>query len=411
MRIVELSYQQFDEFAKYHPLSSYCQTSKYAIVMSSFDYNYDYLGMVDENNKIVAATLVLTKKIKSITKYGYAPKGFLVNYYDQRVLHEFLDLIRKYYKDKGYIFVKFNPEIIIGETDKSKNYVMAYNGNVRIIDDLKTQNVKRRVELKEFDLMTPKFNAYINLKEYDVNKLNRNYRKKIKKGYNLGMSLILGTPKDIDILYNFIKNKTQRPITYYRNLYNIFNRDNSIDLVFIQLDYGKYLSYVKEQYEKEQARNDEWNNIIQRDPKQKYLNRKMDSDKKLQGYKDKVVEATNGLKKHPTAIIAGALVIKHFSRTYIVMSGFGDEYRSFNPNHFLHHAIFERYKPYFRYCDLNGISGVFDETSAYHGLNEFKLNFKPNVYEYVGEFDLICNDSVFKKLIKTSFIEDEFTKE
>ena len=63
MRIVELSYQQFDEFAKYHPLSSYCQTSKYAIVMSSFDYNYDYLGMVDENNKIVAATLLLSKKI------------------------------------------------------------------------------------------------------------------------------------------------------------------------------------------------------------------------------------------------------------------------------------------------------------------------------------------------------------
>ena len=93
------------------------------------------------------------------------------------------------------------------------------------------------------------------------------------------------------------------------------------------------------------------------------------------------------------------------------MSGFGNEYRSFNPNHFLYHSIFERYKPYFRYCDLNGISGVFDETSEYHGLNEFKLNFKPSVYEYIGEFDLICNDSVFKKLIKTSFIEDEFTKE
>jgi lipid II:glycine glycyltransferase (peptidoglycan interpeptide bridge formation enzyme) len=411
MKIVELTYQQFDEYAKFHPLSSYCQTSKYAIVMSAFDYNYDYMGMIDENNKIVAATLILTKKIKSVTKYGYAPKGFLVNYYDQRILHEFLELLRKHYKDKGYIFIKFNPEIIIGETDASKDYVVTYNGNVRIIDDLKTQNIKRRVELKEFDLMLPKFNAYINLKEYNVNNLNRNYRKKIKNAQNIGMSLTLGTAKEIDILYNFIKYKTKKPITYFRNLYNVFSRDNSIDLVFIQLDYSKYLNYVKEQFEKEQTRNDEWNNLIQRDPRQKYLNKKMDSDKKLQAYKDKIVSATQGLKKHPVSIVAGALVIKHLSRIYVVANGFGDEFRSFSPNHFLYHSIFERYKPYFRYCDLNGLSGNFDESSEYHGLNEFKLNFKPNVYEYVGEFDLICNDSVFKKLIKTSFIEDEFSKE
>ena len=28
---------------------------------------------------------------------------------------------------------------------------------------------------------------------------------------------------------------------------------------------------IKQQYESEQTRNDEWNNLIQRDPKQKYL--------------------------------------------------------------------------------------------------------------------------------------------
>lgn len=411
MKIVELSYQQFDEYTKYHPLSSYCQTSKYAIVMSAFEYNYDYIGMIDENNKIVAATMILTKKIKSLTKYGYAPKGFLVNYYDQRILHAFLEGLRNYYKNKGYVFIKFNPEIIIGETDKSKNYIMTYNGNVRIIDDLKSQNVKRRIELKEFDLMLPKFNAYINLKEYDLKNLNRNYRKKITKAEDNGLSLIVGSPKDIDILYDFVKDNIKRPITYYRNLYNIFNRDSSIDLIFIKMDFSKYLNYVKLEFEKEQARNDEWNNLIQRDPRQKYLNKKIDSDKKLQSYKDKIIEATNNLKKNPTAIVAGALIIKHFSRICIVISGFSKEYKKYNPNHYLYHSIFERYKPYFRYCDLNGITGVFDESSKYYGLNQFKLNFKPNIYEYVGEFDLIVNDSVFKKLIKTSFIEDEFYKE
>lgn len=410
MKIVELTSTQFDEYAKFHPLNNYCQSSKYALVMSEYGYNYDYIGYADEQNTIKAATLILTKKITGRSKYGYAPKGFLINYYDQTLLKNFLTDLRRYYKKKNYVFIKFNPEIIIGETDKFRNYVVSYNGNVRIIDDLKSMNVKRRLELQEFDLMQPKFNAYLNLKSYNYMKLNRNYRKKIKKGTNNGLSLIVGGPKDMDYLYSFVKDKKNRPISYYRNFYNVFSRDNSIDLVYIKVDYQKYLTYVREMYEKEQANNDHWNEIIQNDPRKKNLNEKMDSDKKLQGYKENIIKATAGLKKKNHDIIAGALIIKHFNRISVIISGFGNDFKYLNPNHFLYHSIFERYKPYFDYCDMNGISGNFENTSPYYGLNQFKLKFNPIVYEFVGEFDLICNDRTFKKLIKTSFIEDEFNK-
>ena len=43
-------------------------------------------------------------------------------------------------------------------------------------------------------------------------------------------------------------------------------------------------------------------------------------------------------------------------------------------------------------------------------LNQFKIKFGPKIYEFLGEFDLICSERVFKRLIKTSFVEDEFTK-
>ncbi len=411
MKIVELTNLQFDEYARYHPLNNYCQTSKYALLMSEYGYSYDYIGFVDDNNNIQAASLILTKKIQGHTRYGYAPKGFLVNYYNQTLLKDFLTELRKYYKKKSFIFIKFNPEIIIGETSLKQNFIVSYNGNVRIIDDLKALNVKRRLELKEFDLMMPKFNAYLNLKTFELDKLCRNYRKKIRRGLNRGLSLTLGGPKDVEILYNFIKNKTKNSLSYYRNFYNVFNRDNSIDLVFITLDFEKYLSNVREIYDKEQILNDHYNELIQIDPKKKTLNAKMDSDKKLQGYKDNIIKATNGLKKHPTDVIAGALIIKHYNRVSILVSGYKDEYKYLNPNHFLYYAIFERYKPYFSFCDMNGVSGNFEPSSPYHGLNQFKIKFNPAIYEFVGEFDLICSERIFKKLIKTSFIEDEFNKE
>lgn len=410
MKIVELSNIQFDEFAKFHPLNSYCQSSKYALVMSEYGYSYDYIGFVDNNNTIQAASLILTKKITGHTKYGYAPKGFLVNYYDQNIMREFLSELRIYYKQKDFIFIKFNPEIIIGETNETKKFVITYNGNVRIIDDLKAMNVKRRIELVEFDLMQPRFNAYINLKTYDYHNLNRGYRKKIMRAENRGLSLVLGGAKDMEPLYNFVKTKKNRPLSYYRNFYNVYNRDNSIDLVYIKVDYQQYLTYEREKYDQELANNDHWNQLIQQMPKRKNLNRKMDSDKKLQSYKDNILKATAGLKKHQTEYIAGALIIKHFNRICIFISGYGEEFKYLNPNHFLHHAIFERYKPYFDYCDMNGVTGTFDKSSKYYGLNKFKLDFKPTIYEFVGEFDLICSDRLFKKLIKTSFIEDEFNK-
>lgn len=410
MKIVELTSQQFDEFAKFHPLSNYCQSSKYALVMTEYNYSYDYIGYVDADGTIKAASLILTKKITGKTKYGYAPKGFLINYYDQNLLRNFLSDLRKHYKKQNFIFIKFNPEIIIGETDRARKFVLSYNGNVRIIDDLKAMNVKRRLELQEFDLMQPKFNAYINLKAYDYHKLERNYRKKIKNAERKGLSLILGNAKEIDILYGLIKDKVKRNISYYRNIYNVYSRDNSIDLVYIKVDYQQYLTYCREVFEKEQEKNDYWNNVIQKDPRRKNLNEKMNSDKKLQGYKNNIIKATEGLKKQQSDIIAGALVIKHFNRISIFISGFDPKYKHLNPNHYLYHAIFERYKPYFDYCDMNGVSGNFEESSQYHGLNEFKIKFNPTIYEFVGEFDLICSERIFKRLIKTSFIEDEFNK-
>ena len=85
-------------------------------------------------------------------------------------------------------------------------------------------------------------------------------------------------------------------------------------------------------------------------------------------------------------------------------------HKKLNPNHILYYTIIERYKDYFQLCDIGGVSGNFEQTSEYFGLNEFKTKFGGNVYEFLGEFDLICSERVFKRLIKTSFVEDEFSK-
>ena len=407
MKVVSLTPQQFHEFASTHPLNNYMQTQKYALVMADYGYSYDFIGYAD-GGTIVAATLLLSKTITGKTKYGYAPKGFLVNYYDENVVKNFLKDLREYYFRQDYVFIKFNPEIIIGNTDKAHKYQMTYNGNVRIIDVLKELNVKRRLEIKEFDLIEPKVNAYIDLKNFNIKNIDRSFRKKIKKCINSGMSLTLGDVREMDTLYPFLK--TKRPIAYYRTFYNAFSKDNSVDLLFVKIDFEKRLTLIRTRYEKEQIKNDEYNLLIQKEPTPGNLNKKMSSDKKLEAYKESIIKATESLKKGKEAIVAGAIVVKHFNRVSIIASGYSNEYKYLNPNHFLHYAIIERYKPYFNYLDMNGMTGKFEEETKYKGLDEFKKKWNPTIFEFIGEFDLICSTNTFKRLIKTSFIEDEFNQ-
>ena len=409
MQLVNLTPGEFDDFAKYHPLNNYQQSSKYARLMTNHGYDYDLIGLKNDQGQIVAASVILKRKITGNTRYGYAPKGFLLNYYDGEVLETFLKELKTHYKKQNFIFIKFNPEIITGDASKQDKWQMNYNGNVRIIDTLKALKVKRRLEIREFDLMEPKYNAFINLKYQNLYTIKRNYRKKIKRCLGNGLSLTVGTYKDVDELYPLLKGKTNKPIEFYRDFYNVFNQDNSIDLVFVKVDFNKYLQFVKDKYERELEWNDLWNDKIRLDPKKSNLNGKMNSDQKLQGYKADVIKATEGLKEHREVTVAGALIVKQFNRVSIVASGFDEKYKYLNPNHFLYFSIFERYKQYFDFCDIGGVTSKFnDETSKYNGLNNFKKDWNARIYEYVGEFDLVCSEFTFDRLIKTSFIENEF---
>ena len=81
-----------------------------------------------------------------------------------------------------------------------------------------------------------------------------------------------------------------------------------------------------------------------------------------------------------------------------------------NANYFLHNEIIKYYKDNFDYLDMNGLSGDFNKFSPYYGLNKFKLGFKPRVFEYIGEFDLIVNKRIYNFLLFTGFIQKEFNK-
>ena len=78
-----------------------------------------YLGLVDEKNNIVAATLLLEKKLPLNYSYFYSPRGFVLDYKDKNLFNEMTRQVVNYIKKRKGIFLKIDPDLV----KKSTNYL------------------------------------------------------------------------------------------------------------------------------------------------------------------------------------------------------------------------------------------------------------------------------------------------
>lgn len=411
MQIKEINEIEFDNFASSHVLKNYYQTSYYGNLMKKFGYTPIYIGVFD-NDSIVGAALILSKYIAINIKYGYSPRGFLIDYQNTYYLEEFTKLAKKYFFKKGFAFIKINPEITLAEVISETNSKNINNNSVKIINELERLNYKKLKNNIYFESLLPKYNPIINLKKFDINNLNKNIKQKIHNKDKKGISLIRGDEYNLNEFYEFVKNKKDNSIEYYKNYYKIFNEAKMADLWLLQIDYHEYLKLTQEEYTNLLEKNERINKEFIENTKNKQLLRaKMESDRKLTSLNQEITDINtyiqNGVNKQ---IIASALTIKFKNRVNIVISGF-DKNIKLNPNHILYIKLIEHYKnENYSYLDLNGITGDFTPSNPYRGLNEFKLNFNPNIYEYIGEFDLIINQTLYSLLWTTKILHNEFDR-
>jgi len=406
--IRELTIFEFEEFANSHVLSNYYQSKEYATISAQKGFEYEYIGYTDSSDKIMAAALVLYKKIGMLYYYGYAPKGFLIDYMDFTLVSVFTQELKNYYAKRNFAFIKINPELAIGEVDCKNDYTTIYNDNIKIKNCLINLGYIKLKDNLYFEAAVPRFNAILPIKKLSIDDIGKNARNKVKNGIRKGLELNSGSKFDIDKFFDLIKDKNIYDANYYKDYYNIFSKVDKIDLFFVKINYEQYLLNSRDLYEQELQTNSEYNKDLMNNNSN--INKKMQSDKLLLSYKNDISEATSGLGRNTEEIIAGALVVKHGARINILLSGFDKSYKKFQPNYFLHYKIFEFYKDDFAFADLNGVVGNFSNNNPYSGLNRFKLGWNAKVYEFLGELDLVINDLAYKTLDKTGLLAKEFNK-
>ncbi len=409
MTIRELTIDEFNSFVRNSPLGTHYQTFNYALLMGENGYEYELVGMFNEYNQLKAASLILFKSLKMNYKYGYAPKGFILDYFNQEIVSEFAILLKNYYKKKKVVFIKINPEVAISEIDKSTG-LKTYNWNYDILKIMEAAGFKKLKDNLYFESILPRFSAVVSLKNYSLNNVSKNTRNKIRRAHHKGLHIELAEKSGIDILQKFIKNKRTINEYYYKDYYNVFKKDDMIDLFLVSINSEEFLMNSRVLYEKELEVNNRLVNMLNRENNQRNLNKKMDSDRKILNYKQDVKLATDLNTKKDKIYIAGALVVKYQNRIQILISGYDKKYKSFDANYYLHDEILKYYQKNYDYAELNGLTGDFSKENPYFGLNEFKIGFNPRIYEYIGEFDLPLNDKKYQKMRSSGELAKIFNK-
>ena len=409
--ICELTDKEFDKFAINHMLASYNESSYYATLMSKNGYEKKYIAYKDKHGEIKAATLLLIKRIKKLFKYAYAPKGFLIDYNNDKLLKDFTEKIKEYAKKEKLVFIKINPEIPIYRYNKE--YKKRKLSNYNLINKLEDLGYIRLKENIYFESMIPRFNAILDLNNYSEKNFSKTNKNKVNNAIRKGLEIEVSNDESkIKDLYSFIEHKKKRRVLiYYKNYFSLFNKDNYADIFLVKINYQKYLENSKNLLEQEEETNNILTEKLFKNNSEENIKQKMDSDRKIQSYRNDVINATYNINKDPNKYIAGAFCIRYLNHVHIVISGFNEIYGHLNPNYFLHNEIFKYYKDKYDYIDLNGITGDFTESNPYKGLNRFKIGFNPYIYEFIGEFDLIINQKIYDLLLSTSLLEKEFKKD
>lgn len=403
MKIVKLTPEQFDNFSISHPLHTYFQTSAYGKLMSQDGFEPHYYGFTNEQNILIGATLILIQKLFLGYKYGYAPRGFLIDYDNKDLIIDITNKMKKFLAKNSIIFLKIDPPVVNNKRDKNGNILRSPYTN-DLIPFLSKIGYTYFGDNKFFGTLKPRWNAILKVtgsSQTLFENIEPNIKNKIRKAASRGVEILQGNHGDIEIFYKFIAKKHYRKLNYYKKFAECFG--NNFELYFAKLNTEAYLNNIKLIYEQELQKNENINREIQEAGLKhkistKLTNSKITSDKVLAIYKKELETASALFSKNPQGIIIGSsaiIVEKH--GVELIIEGQNPNYKLFYPTFLLKWFIIEKYSKLGAvYFDLNAITGYFDNNNKFQGLNEMKLGFGAEVTEYIGEFDLVINKSIYK---------------
>ena len=413
LHLKNIEKEEFDEYVKNHKTKSHFLQSLSWGEFAKTKKNLIpyYLGLVDDGNKIQAATLLLEKKLPMNYTYFYAPRGFVIDFKNKELVRTMTKKVVECAKKKKAIFVKIDPDLIkeqtnyLEEVSKNKDYDELFN-------TLKESGFKHLGFTKNFETMQPRYTFRIDLNqstEEIEDHFSKTTKQRIAKAKKLDTEVTIGTEKDLSEFYHLMtltedrKDFVSYNEDYYNTLYEIFNGNkNSKATLFLgKVHINKTLKVLENELKKI---NDQISILpidnLSKSAKNKLkelTRQKENTTKEIEKYKEYKKEYGNDIT------LSAHMIIEYGDKAWVLYAG-------------NHNILTETYVNYYtysehiRYCKEKGIKiydqfgtiGDLSKDNPRLGLHEFKKKFGGDYIEFIGEWDYVINHFmyfVFTKLV------------
>lgn len=383
---------EYDNFYKSFSKAPIMQDYAWSKVKTNFGH---VICGLYQDNVLVGACLILIKKLAYNLNLFYVPRGYLIDFSNKELLKIFTDKIKEYAKKRHAYCIKIDPYISLTEKRVNERDGEVYNfyseNNELITNNLKELGYIHRGFKKEIPAyLQPRFTMAVPLIKPDKTFMSEDEllhtMKKNVRGYlgdyHAKRGVFFEHTNNEAKLDDFmaIINKTEarqnislRNRNYFHKMMTSFG-DRAL-LFFAKIDVDKYIAFLDESF---------------KDPKAdiEFLNKQKESALALKAERGSIIT------------VSASIVILPANTEGIRMAEFlyaGND-TSVLPNLKINNGLTYYRLLYclengYQYANLGGVDGSLNDH-----LSTFKSKFNPLVLEFIGEYDLPVNKTLYKMI-------------
>ena len=402
--------QIFDDFVRNHPQKShFLQSANWGrFAAAKKHFTPYYLGLKDSRGHLLAATLLLQKKLPLGLCYFYAPRGFVIDFSDQKLLQTMTEAVVDFCREHHAIFFKIDPDLIKSGTNYLGEPVELPYKSSKIFDNLLSLGYRHQGYTKNFETNQPRYTFRIDLTpDWDTieHHFHKTAKRCIKKAKQLGVKVEIGTADDVATFAALMAITESRKgiVNYAEDYYQQFYADFAPDRAKLFL--GKVSTpeiidyYQTEKRELEAA-------IARTASNKKAASKLRDLEKRLAGVEQNLQRYREARQNYGDEIVLSAhMIVFYGDKAWYLYGGNHNILAESCANYltFVEHIKYAKEQGITTYDEF-GTIGDFNPENPRLGLHEFKKKFGGDYLEFFGEFDYVLRPFpyfIFQKLIPT----------
>ena len=391
MKFRELTEEEYRSFWENHPLKTFLSAPEISKLREESNWNTNFVG-VEKNNKIVAATMLLSH-LRHFKKYEfYSPRGYLIDFNDKELVDFFTNELKKYIKEKNGYVLRIDPYVIYKERDINGDIVENGVDNSKVVDNLLSLGFKK-VPIPNREQVSWMFSLGLEGKDEEtiLKEMKSSTRNKIRKIGKTGIEVNEIGYDELDRFQSIMeetskrKGFSNRKLSYYQSMYKLFHDKGEVKFFITELNLKTYIANIEEEIKERQDKLNSLSEAKYNEGAKKNLNSEIESLNKRIDDAKSIMEEKN--TEHIT--LSGSMFMLIQPEVIYLSSGNYEEYLKFDSQYLIQWELIKYgIKNGFKKHNFYGIPEDINTHPKDYGIYEFKRGFNGYVEELIGEYEL-----------------------